>query len=77
MSYILFFTFEKELPDDAFEDDVYDDTLVGCAAKVITWCNIQDENGFSNEIPFNENLQEFFKCTFGCPNGTSDLDFVN
>ena len=48
---ILFlFTFEKELPDDAFEDDVYDDILVGCAAKVITWCDIQDENGFMQNI---------------------------
>ena len=31
---LFLFTFEKELPDDAFEDD--DDILVGCAAKVIT-----------------------------------------
>ena len=35
---------------------------------------IQNENvSSSNEIPVIENLQEFFKCPSGCPNGTSDL----
>ena len=33
---LFFFTFEKELPDDVHEDDVNDEILVGCAAKVIT-----------------------------------------
>ena len=42
---LFLFTFEKELPDDAFEDDVYDEILVGCVAKVFTRCNLQDENG--------------------------------
>ena len=41
---LFFFTSDKELPDYVSEDDIYDEILVGCVAKVIIWGNLQDEN---------------------------------
>ena len=43
-------TFEEEMPEDMYEDDVYDEILVGCVAKVITRGNLQDENGQMHNI---------------------------
>ena len=46
------------------------------AWQFLKFSQIQDENWIgSNEIPVIENLLEFRKCSFGWPNGTSDLDF--